>query len=190
MKTHRKRLLAPAILAGALLGGCGETDSFLFDPSVIGRWEHTPTRVPILTRLASIEGPDDEFLEFTDVTAADLMPEVAEYRIGPGDLLTMTVYDIPEEGKPTQYDRIVDTRGFAEIPQLGQVYLNGLTSKEAAEAIKTAMRSLISDPLAFVVVAQPRMQRFSILGAVQRPGQYGIPVADYHLLEALTAELC
>ncbi|MEX2219207.1 MAG: polysaccharide biosynthesis/export family protein [Phycisphaerales bacterium] len=182
------RLLILSLAAAAApLGGCTETDSFLFDPSVVGRWEHTPTRVPILTQLQSVEGSDSEFVEYSDITPADLVPEVAEYRIGPGDRLIITLADIPDEGRYSEYDRIVDTRGFVELPVLGQVYINNMTSREAAEAVKTAMRELIADPLAFVVVVGPRMQHFSIFGGVVQPGQYQIPTADYRLLEALTA---
>ena len=136
MSRHAKVLL---VLLPALAGGCSESESFLFDPSVLGRWEHTPTRVPILTRLASIEGPEDEFVEYSDPTPSDLVPEVSEYHIGPGDGLTITVFDIPDEGKSSEYERLVDPRGFVELPQLGQIYVNGLTSKEAAERVASEM---------------------------------------------------
>ena len=49
-----RSVVAVALAAGALegLGGC-EIDSFI-NPSVLGYWEHTPTVVPILTRLGPI----------------------------------------------------------------------------------------------------------------------------------------
>jgi protein involved in polysaccharide export with SLBB domain len=160
----------------------------LWDPSVLGRWEYTPASVPVLSRIASIEGPEDEWVEYTDPTPADLIPEVSEYRIGPGDRLNIILYDLPEEGRQTPYEgKLVDTRGYIELPQLGAINVNGLTVGEAVQAIENAMRSLVNQPLATVDVLQPRSQRFSVLGAVQAPGSYIIPVADYRLLEALTA---
>ncbi len=168
------------------LGGC-ETDSFLMDPSVIGRWEHTPTRVPILTRIASIEGPADDFVDVSDVRPEDLIPEVSEYRVGPGDRMTVTVYDIPEEGKPFAYEVVVDTRGYVSIPQIGEVEVAGRTSRDAEQAIMNAMKELVANPLAAVKIDTQRQQRFSIFGGVQNSGQYGIPAADYRLLEGLTA---
>lgn len=184
------RGLVLAALAGGLLPfmvGC-ETDSFLYDPSVLGRWEHTPTTVPILTRIASIEGPADEWMEFDDPTPADLIPEIAEYRIGPGDRLSIVVFDIPEDTKAVPYDKIVDTRGHIELPQLGQINVSGLTATGAADLIKERMRTLVrEEPLATVDVVQPRQQRITIIGSVQASGPYTVPSADYRLLEALAA---
>jgi len=168
------------------LGGC-ETDSFLMDPSVIGRWEHTPTRVPILTRIASIEGPADDFVDVSDVRPEDLIPEVNEYRVGPGDRMTVQVYDIPEEGKMLPYEVVVDTRGYISIPQVGEVEVAGRTSRDAEQAIMNAMKELVANPLAAVKVDTQRQQRFSIFGGVQNSGQYAIPAADYRILEGLTA---
>ncbi len=173
--------------AAGLLGGCTETDSWLLDPSVVGRWEHTPTTVPILSRINSIEGPADDWVECTDPTPADLLPEASEYRIGPGDRLTVTVFDIPDEGKAVPYDRMVDTRGFIDLPQLGAVYLGGQTVHGAEEAVKEAMKTLVTNPLAGVEVLQQHQSRVSIFGAVQNPQQYMVPTADYKLLDALTA---
>ncbi len=191
-KSEGKRSTGVAVvmvagLASVLAGGC-ETDSFLFDPSVMGRWEHTPARVPVLSRIASIEGQDDEWVEYSDPTPADLIPEVSEYRIGPGDRLDITIYDLPDEGKYTPYQgKQVDTRGYIDIPQLGSINVNGLTVTEAVAAIQNAMKPLVTQPLAAIDVVQQRQQRFNVMGAVQNAGPYIIPVADYRLLEALTA---
>lgn len=186
-RRRRWSAVAAACLAGAVAGGCAETDAWLLDPSVLGRWEHTPTTVPILTRIASIEGPDDEFVEFTEATPADLIPETGEYRIGPGDVLEITLYDIPELGQPTTYQRVVNSRGFVDLPELGSVYISGKTASEATEAIQERMRAFIGEPLAYVVVAAERSNMYTVVGAVGNPGQYRIPTANYRLLEALGA---
>lgn len=178
--------LALAAAAG-LLSGCTETDAWLLDPSVVGRWEHTPTTVPILSRINSIEGPADEWVEYSDPTPADLLPEASEYRIGPGDRVTITVFDIPDEGRSVDHQRMVDTRGYVDLPQLGAVMLAGQTVHGAEEAVKAAMKVLVTNPLAGVEVLQQHESRVSIIGAVQNPQQYMVPTADYKLLDALTA---
>jgi len=184
----RARLGLVAIAGAALgLGGCTETDSFLFDPFVLGRWEKTATTVPILNRLGSIEGPSDEQPDVSEPTQADMVPEVIEYRIGPGDVLTVTVFDLPDEGRTIDYQRIVDPRGIIELPQVGQVYLNGMTSAGAETAIKEEMKKLIARPMAAVLVVAKRAERYSVVGAVQNPGQYAIPAPNFRLLEALSA---
>jgi polysaccharide biosynthesis/export protein len=183
------RGLTALALAGSagMLTGCTETDSWLLDPSVMGRWEHTPTTVPILKRINAIEGPDDEWIQYTDPTPADLVPETSEYRMGPGDRVTITVYDIPDEGQRVPYDRIIDTRGIVDLPNIGAINLGGLTIKDAEDAVKEAMKPLVTNPLAAVEVLSRQTQRVSIVGAVQNTQQYIIPTADYKLYDALIA---
>ncbi len=183
-------LLATGALAGVLglsvLSGCSEWDSYM-DPSVVGRWEHTPTRVPILDRIATIEDPDIQFVETSEITTNDLLPEAEVYRVGPGDVLALTVFDLFTPGVPELLPRVVDANGYIEIPQLGRIWVNGLTELEVGEAVGDAMKKLIAEPDISVVVQQRRQSSFSVMGAVARPGPYFIPSADYRLLEALLA---
>jgi microsomal dipeptidase-like Zn-dependent dipeptidase len=74
-RTTRRLLLAAGSAASLGLGGCN-WDSYL-DPSVTGRWEWTPTSVPVLDRIASIEDQTGEGIDFADPTPADLEPYVA-----------------------------------------------------------------------------------------------------------------
>jgi polysaccharide export outer membrane protein len=179
-------LLAPGA-ALALLAGC-EVDSFI-DPSVIGRWEWTPTQVPILESIATIEDSSGETIEYADPTEEDLIPVIKPYRFGPGDRLKLTLYDVVQLGTAENYERSVDQRGNIEIPQLGSIYIVGLNEEQARQAIEERMRSRLGlePPLA---VIEPQAQRdltFTIMGAVDQPGPYFIPSADYRLLEAITA---
>lgn len=189
----RSSRLGRAILALGVVGvlgglsGCADTDAWMLDPSIVGRWEYTPTTVPILSRITSIEGPDDEYVEISEVTPADLVPEVFEYRIGPGDRIVVVLYDIPEEGRAEPYQRRVDSRGFITLPQLGQVSISGYTVSGAEAVIADAMRSLVAEPLVSVIVDHQRQQTYTVVGAVSQSGPYTIPAADYRLLEALGA---
>lgn len=177
------------LMGGLLLTGAGcEVDSFL-DPGKVGRWEKTPTTVPILKRIASIEGPEDLFVEATDVTGADLIPEVTSYRIGPGDFLQITLFDLLQEGQQQQFERIVDARGTIELPQLGEIAVSGLTVDGAKAVIAQVIRDrdLVAEPVLDLNLSAQRELRFSAIGAVRAPGPYLIPEADFRLLEALTA---
>jgi len=182
---RRVAALLAGLAATALLGGC-EVDSYL-DPSVAGRWEHTPTVMPILDRIASIEDESGEFVEFSDPTSDDLIAQPRTYRLGQGDELRITIYDIVEPNRPEEYSVIVDARGMIEIPQLGKLQVAGLTTESARAVIEDATRRIVSDPLVSVVPASQRSQVFNLIGAVQTPGPYFIPKADYRLLEAITS---
>lgn len=181
-------LLATGGVGLTLLGGCSNWDSYM-DPSVVGRWEHTPTRVPILDHLATIEDPDVQLVETSDITTDDLLPEAEVYRVGPGDALNLTIFDLFTSGTPELIQRIIDANGYIEIPQLGRIWVSGLTELEVGETISRALAdsNIVADSDVSVVVAQRRQSSFSVMGAVARPGPYFIPDSSYRLLEALLA---
>lgn len=171
-------------LAGmaASMVGCN-VDSYL-DPSIQGVWENTAKVQPILKRLAVIEGPDDGFAEVSEITANDLLPEVEEYRVGPGDVLDVTAYDLNGEG-PTVYPVRVSPNGDINIPSLGQVYVNGRTLTEVEQAVEEAMTALVRNPLASVAVSVPRQALYTTIGATGASGQWPLERADLRILDAL-----
>lgn len=184
--TSARALLLVAGLGVAIVAGCSHHDSFM-DPSVVGRWERTPTKVPILDRIGAIESEAQQFVELSEVTAADLLPETDTYRVGPGDFLSITVWDLIVRGQPEVLPRGVDQNGYIEIPQLGRIFVNGLTESEVGDAIaqRIVEFDIVDDPLVSVVVEQRRSQTFHLMGNISEPGPYFIPSSDYRLLEAL-----
>lgn len=189
-----KRFFRPLALAAAsgaalgLLGGCVETDSF-FDPTVVGRWEDTPTVMPILERLSAVEDEDTQYVQHSRVQPQDLIPEVEQYRFGPGDQIEVTIPDFPQIGQEGTFPRVIDAQGFVDLPRLPPVNLNGLSRAEAREAIGQAIigAGIMRDPVVLITVQAQRTQTFSVIGAAQNPQQYFIPAPNYRLLDALTA---
>ncbi len=176
--------LAVLALSSVFLGGC-TWDSYM-DPSVIGRWERTPTRVPILKNISQIEDPSAEWVEISDITSQDLIPETDIYRVGPGDFLDLTIWDLVTRGQAELLPRQIDQNGYIQIPQLGRIFVTNLTETEVSEAIAVKMAPIVVDPLVSVVVQQRRQQVFHLMGAVANPGPYSILDADYRILQALT----
>ncbi|MFY7894594.1 MAG: polysaccharide biosynthesis/export family protein, partial [Phycisphaerales bacterium] len=144
---------------------------------------------PILDRLAAIEDTTGDMVEVTDPVAEDLIPRPTSYRIGPGDVLRVTVFDLIAPSEREEYEVSVDARGMIEIPQLGRIEVVDRTTEEAMEAVVRTIRdrNLIQDPLVQVLAVSQRRQTFTVVGAVQSPGLYPIPRADYRALEALAA---
>ncbi len=177
--------LAAILLGGALLGGC-ENDSF-FDPSVNGRWETTPTTIPILEKLSGIEDDTGDLVEYSEATSEDLVPAPQEYRLGPGDVAQVSIRDFVQPGMTEEYDRPIDILGMIDLPQIGQIYLSGKTIDQARAAIEAAVSRFVQEPLVAVVPVSRRTQTFNIIGAIESPSPYIIPSPDYRLLEALTA---
>jgi len=178
-------LAAAATLAGAM-SGCG-VDSY-FDQSVVGRWETTPTVAPILERIDIIERDEGEFVETTSVMPEDLVPEVSDYRVGPGDTVALQIFDFLEAGVPTPFERQIDPRGAIDLPQLGRIDVYDLSADEIREKLRVELREqgIIEDALVSVQVVGRRQATFSVYGAVPGVGRYLVPVPDYRLLEALS----
>ena len=188
--TPMRRTTRLAALAGltvaALLGGCN-ADSYM-SPHVVGRWEHTPTVVPILDRINVIERDEGEFLETTAVSPEDLIPEVDDYRVGPGDTIFMEIFDFLQAGVPTPFERSIDARGSIDLPQLGRIDVYDLTADEIRERLREQLREqgIIEDALVSVQIIGRRQATFSVYGAIGGVGRYLVPVPDYRLLEAVS----
>jgi len=186
--TRRLSLSLVAALGVCVVVGC-EVDGWMGDPSVIGRWENTPTIVPILERIDIIERDEGDYVEVTQVTPDDLIPVVREYTASPGDVLRIEIFDFLRTGEPYVIERIVDSAGRIEIPQIGRLHVHGLSADEVRDVIgDEVVRAGISRerPLTVVTITSQREQTFSVFGSISGVGRYFIPSPNYRLLEALT----
>ena len=178
----------------AVLGGFGmlmsltgcHWDSFM-DPSKLGRWEDTPAVVPVLEQLAPIESDGGSLVEYTDVSLEDLQVQAESYAISSADEILLEVWDVVIQGQAERYERVVDQNGYIEVPQLGRVFVAGLTEEGAADLLKRRFGQFVTDPLVSVNIVTRRAQSYHIQGAVAAPGRYQIPSSDYRLLEAVIA---
>jgi len=93
-------------------------------------------------------------------------------KIAPGDLLHITVFDVPEM---TQEVR-VGANGKAQLALIGDIALAGMTGQEAAETIARELRNkkLLLSPQVNVLVKEFASQGVSVSGEVQHPGVYQV----------------
>ena len=95
-----------------------------------------------------------------------------DYRLGQGDLLEISVFDIAELSK---IKARVGAEGFMTLPLAGTVSAGGKTAMELEETIKTALASrYIRDPQISVFVLEHHSHRISVLGAVKKPGVFEV----------------
>jgi polysaccharide export outer membrane protein len=106
----------------------------------------------------------------------------ADYRVGPGDVLEIEVYDDPElSGLVT-----VQHGGEISFPLLGDVGVNGLTAREVRETLTLLLaKDYLVDPQVAVRVKEHRSQWITLVGEVVRPGKYFLQ-GSKTLLELLT----
>jgi polysaccharide biosynthesis/export protein len=90
-------------------------------------------------------------------------------RLGPGSLLQMDIYGIPEMSVQLR----VDFRGSVTIPLIGAVPVAGDTVAEAQDAIakEFADREIFKDPQVNLSILQFSARNITVLGEVQSPGR-------------------
>jgi polysaccharide biosynthesis/export protein len=96
----------------------------------------------------------------------------AHMHIGPGDLLNISVFDVPEM---TQTIRVNDA-GDATLNLVGALHLAGLTAFEAQASIASSLKAhnYLVDPQVSVFISEYTTQGVSILGEVHKPGVYQV----------------
>jgi polysaccharide export outer membrane protein len=111
-------------------------------------------------------------------------PSRARLVIGPGDLLTISVFNVPEL---QQTVRISDT-GDAAVSLIGSMHLADMTVADAQAAIETQYRdrNLLIDPHVNILVTEYATEGVSVLGEVSKPGVYPL-LGPHTLLDVISA---
>jgi polysaccharide export outer membrane protein len=116
--------------------------------------------------LASVATPQETLAA---PSLADTMTDRAEYRIGPLDKLTVTVFGIDELETTAQ----VDSGGMFAMPLIGQVRALGETPNSFARILESELRQRdVLKPYVTVLVNEAISQQITIEGSVLRPGVY------------------
>jgi polysaccharide export outer membrane protein len=90
-----------------------------------------------------------------------------DYRIGPKDLLEITVFRLPELSQTVR----VSEDGSITMSLLGRVEVSGLTAQELERKLASILDKQYTKE-ARVTVFIKEYQKVSVIGAVGRPGQY------------------
>ena len=185
LSTSAKSLLALGILApAAFLSGC-EVDNF-FDPSKTGRFEPTPTTIPILERIDVIEQQPDPWAVATSVTAEDLLPSDLEYRLASGDYITVEVLDLVAPNELTTAQRRIEANGTFRLPVIGDIPAAGLTAQEFQDELyRIIHETVVQNPVVNVVVEDGGAFYYTLYGEIGAPGIYSLRRADFHLLDTI-----
>ncbi len=107
----------------------------------------------------------------------------AEYRLGAGDVLRLSVYQNP--------DLLLETRvseaGIVSYPLLGNIRIGGLSVTQAEKLITDGLKSgnFIKNPQVTIAILQVKGNQASVLGQVNRPGRFPIETADMRLTDLL-----
>jgi len=200
---RRATLGLRAILFGALcaLSACanltGAQHATPVGPDVAGK---APPTVLITPQLIATEQQQREVAVRQDLSSL-VVPNPPPYVIGPGDILSIVVWDHPELGgnsvtpaagaaelvsngaPPNGF--VVDNEGRVQFPFAGAIKLAGLTEDQARDQLSSRLAKYIATPNVTLRVQAFRSKRVYIDGEVRSPGLQAINDIPMTLTEAL-----
>ncbi len=96
---------------------------------------------------------------------------VEDYRIGPEDLLEITVFEAPELNRSER----VSAGGEISLPLLGPIQAARLTPRELESVLQELLRrTFMNDPHVSVFVREIQSHTVAVFGAVKKPGVFQI----------------
>ncbi|MHB8791008.1 MAG: SLBB domain-containing protein [Desulfobulbaceae bacterium] len=133
---------------------------------------------------AQTPGRDSQIPEgsFASAQTAPAIDEIADYVLGPGDLVSITVFEVNELNTEAR----VSSRGLITMPLLGQVHVQGLSALEAEKKIEQDLtKEYMHEAHVTLFVKERVSQQITIVGAVKNPGAYETK-ATKRILEVLS----
>ncbi len=104
-----------------------------------------------------------------------------DYRIGPEDLLDISVFEVKEMTSEVR----VNGSGYIRLPLAGQIEAGGLTTSQLENLIAKKLDHYLQEPTVSVFIKEYRSQPISVLGAVKTPKIYYV-TGQMHLLDVLS----
>lgn len=178
-------LIVPTLVSGcALVPGLRVSEARLVEPEGYELVEITPAAIA-RTRQAAAGLADG-------LQPVDPGAPITEYVIGPGDVLSVIVWEHPEltipMGEfrdPVQGGRLVAADGTLFYPYAGALKVSGKTCAQVQAEIARALARVIKDPQVEVRVAGFRSQRIQVTGEVRQPGLVTLDDLPKGVLEAI-----
>jgi polysaccharide biosynthesis/export protein len=104
--------------------------------------------------------------------------------IGPGDLIDLTVFDVPELVLKVR----VDASGAVSLPLMGDLKLAGMTVRDAQQFIARELveHQMVKEPQVSLFIEEFATQGITVYGEVNTPGIYPL-MGPHRLYDAISA---
>lgn len=111
-------------------------------------------------------------------------PNESAITIGPGDVIDLSVYHVPELVLKIR----VDPDGYVSLPLLGDIKLAGLTVRDAQRSISDELiqRQMVLKPEVSLFIEEYATQGITVYGEVASPGIYPL-MGPHRLFDAISA---
>lgn len=118
-----------------------------------------------------------------------------EYRIGPGDILSIVVWEHPQLSLPLGPNRTAEEAGnrvYSDgtifYPYIGKLDVNGKTVSDVRTLIRDGLRKVIPDPQVDVSVASFSAEnQIYVLGEISQPGPLVLGMGRLSLTDAIAS---
>ena len=163
-----------AMACAVCLGGCAGSSSsavagagynsegVLASTSASSATAFAPTAAAVHSSAAS---------QAADTLTAVAKPGSSTYKIGPLDVLDISVFKVPDLNKAVQ----VSEDGTINYPLLGEVHAADKTARELEQDLTAKLGAkYLRDPQVMVMVKEFNSQRVTVVGSIKSPGIYSI----------------
>jgi len=100
---------------------------------------------------------------------AEMTNDVGDYILGSGDLLEIKVFETDKLNSTIR----INSRGFATIPLIGTLHLQGLSAREAEMLIEQELRkNVLHNAHVTIFIKEHVSQRITLVGSFKKPGTY------------------
>jgi polysaccharide export outer membrane protein len=107
---------------------------------------------------------------------------VRAYRIGPGDLLELKVFQVDELNQVVR----VSEDGSITLPLLGRVLVEGLTQEGVVQKLTGLLQAkYVKNPQVTIFIKEYKNQQVAVIGAVEKAGNYEL-VGRKNLLQIIS----
>jgi polysaccharide export outer membrane protein len=105
-----------------------------------------------------------------------------EYRLAPGDLLQLKVFQVNDLERTVR----VDNQGYITLPLIGSIQASGVGVAELEKQVADRYRDgYLQDPQVSLFVQEANGRRVTVSGAVDEPGIYPVIGSNLTLQQAL-----
>lgn len=172
-----------AILTGVSLAACSQTAV-----------THSPAPAPETAASAKVPAPPHTAMEaappgeqnqlqiarLRDQRSADAFSNVLA--IGPGDLIVVTVPEVPELNK---FKVRVSEDNTVTLPLAGVMQVGGMTEDGLRRALYQRLQKPVKNPDVQIFVEQYHSRDVAVVGMVQKPGLYSITTRTDTILDMI-----
>jgi polysaccharide export outer membrane protein len=142
-----------------------------------------PAAQPISQAATNASGAAQTTPSITPEPAKDSPDQSALIKLGPGDLIEVSVYNVPELATKAR----ISSSGDVYLPLIDYVHVDGLTQEEAQTLIEKRLSDggFVRSPHVTIFVDEASSQGVTIIGEVGKPGIYP-DVSDHKLYEVIS----